>query len=156
MKSQIVLTILATTVVLAAQSASGTNALKTTINPDHLMGTIPFGYSQAAVVGQNAKTIYIAGQTGVSKGEANDFESQVDRAFDNLLSVLNEAGGHAEDIVKITVLIKDHDADRLAYLVKKRREVFGENPPASTLIPVTALALESLEFEIDAIAVARR
>jgi hypothetical protein len=37
--------------------------------------------------------------------------------------------------------------------VKKRREIFGGNPPASTLIPVTVLALDLLEFEIDAIAV---
>jgi len=51
------------------------------------------------------------------------------------------------------LLIKDHDQEKLQYLVKKRREVFGENPPASTLIPVSVLALESLQFEIDAIAV---
>lgn len=88
--------------------------------------------------------------------EGNDFESQVDRAFDNLLAVLHEAGGQTEDIVKITVLIKDHDEDRLAYVVKIRREVFGDNLPASTLVPVKALALDSLEFEIDAVAVTGR
>ncbi len=60
-----------------------------------------------------------------------------------------------EDIVKITLLIRDHDDEKLQYLVRKRREVFGDNPPASTLIPVTALALESLEFEVDAVAVVR-
>jgi enamine deaminase RidA (YjgF/YER057c/UK114 family) len=120
------------------------------------MDTTQFGYSQATVVDVNTRTIYIAGQIGAIEGDGNDFESQVDRAFDNLLAVLQEAGGRAEDIVKITVLIKDHDADRLAYVVKKRREVFGEHPPASTLVPVTALALDSLEFEIDAVAVTRR
>ncbi len=31
--------------------------------------------------------------------------------------------------------------------------MFGKDPPASTLIPVTTLALEALEFEIDAVAV---
>jgi enamine deaminase RidA (YjgF/YER057c/UK114 family) len=50
-------------------------------------------------------------------------------------------------------VLTHHDQEKLEYLVKKRREVFGENPPASTLIPVTVLALESLDFEIDAIAV---
>ena len=68
---------------------------------------------------------------------------------------LNAAGGRVEDIVKITLLIKDHDQEKLQYLVKKRREVFGETPPASTLIPVSVLALESLEFEVDAIAVTK-
>ena len=57
------------------------------------------------------------------------------------------------DVVKITLLIKDHDEQKLQYLVRKRLEVFGEDPPASTLIPVTTLALEALEFEIDAVAV---
>ena len=64
--------------------------------------------------------------------------------------------GSIEDVVKITLLIKDHDEKKLQYLVTKRRQVFGENPPASTLIPVSALALRSLDFEIDAIAVASR
>ena len=71
-----------------------------------------------------------------------------------MIAVLEAAGGRVDDIVKITLLVKDHDAEKLQYLVEKRRQVFGDNPPASTLIPVTVLALESLEFEIDATAVA--
>ena len=127
--------------------------LKTAVNPDHLMDTTQFGYSQATVVSPSAKVIYIAGQIGIKDDGPNDFESQVDRAFDNLVSVLKAAGGRVEDIVKITLLIKDHDDKKLQYLVKKRRKVFGKNPPASTLIPVLSLAFESIKFEIDAIAV---
>ncbi len=130
--------------------------MKVAINPDHLMDTTQYGYSQATVVSAGAKVIYIAGQIGIKDGGPNDFESQVDRAFDNLISVLDAAGGRVEDVVKITLLIKDHDEKKLQYLVTKRRQVFDEHPPASTLIPVTALALESLDFEIDAIAVASR
>ncbi len=70
--------------------------------------------------------------------------------------MLEASGGRVEDIVKITLLIKDHNYEKLQYLVKKRLQVFGTTPPASTLIPVSTLALESLEFEIDAIAVASR
>lgn len=68
--------------------------------------------------------------------------------------MLEAASGRVANVVKITLLIKNHDAQKLQYLVKKRHEVFGKNPPASTLIPVTALALDLLEFEIDAIAAA--
>ena len=132
------------------------DGLKATVNPEHLADTTKFGYSQATVVAPNAKVIYIAGQIGIEDDGPNDFESQVDRAFKNLVSVLEAAGGRVEDVVKITLLVKDHDKKRLQYLVKKRRQVFGENPPASTLIPVPVLALESLEFEIDAVAVASR
>ena len=53
------------------------------------------------------------------------------------------------------LLIVDHDAERLAYLVKKRKGVFGNNPPASTLIPVPALYAPGVLFEIDSVAVAR-
>ena len=108
---------------------------------------------KATVVAPNANVIYIAGQIGISDEGPNHFEAQVDRSFENLIAVLKAAGGRVTDVVKITLLIKDHDEKKLQYLVKKRREIFGENPPASTLIPVTALALETLEFEVDAIAV---
>ncbi len=128
--------------------------LKTTINPPHLMDTTRYGYSQATVVAPGARLIFLAGQVGTTDEGPNDFESQVDRAFDNLIAVLEASGGRVEDVVKITLLVKGHDRERLAYLQRKRKEVFGGHLPASTLIPVPALAVENLEFEIDAIAVA--
>ena len=133
-----------------------TEPLKTVVNPAHLADTTQFGFSQAAIASPKAKVIYVAGQIGISEEGPNDFESQVDRSFDNLIAVVEAAGGKIGDVVKITLLIKNHDEKRLQYLVSKRREVFGDRPPASTLIPVPTLALESLEFEIDAVVVAPR
>lgn len=144
---------LSTTIVLAGPTLAIADDLKTAVNPDHLANTTQYGYSQATVAASNANVIYIAGQIGITDDGPNDFKAQVDLSFENLIAALSAAGGRVEDIVKITLLIKDHDQEKLEYLVKKRREVFGENPPASTLIPVTVLALESLDFEIDAIAV---
>ncbi len=126
---------------------------KIAINPEHLPNTTQYGYSQAVSVGPNTKVVYIAGQIGISENGINDFESQVDRSFQNLIDVIKASGGRVENIVKITLLVKNHNDERLKYLVKKRKEVFGQNPPASTLIPVPELALSSLEFEIDAIVV---
>ncbi len=130
-----------------------TEPLKTVVNPAHLADTTQYGYSQAAIVSPKAKVIYVAGQIGVSEDGPNDFESQVDRSFDNLIAVIEAAGGRIEDVVKITLLIKNHDEKKLQYLVSKRRAVFGVSPPASTLIPVPTLALESLDFDIDAVVV---
>jgi len=144
---------LSTTIVLTVSTLTFADDLKTAINPEHLANTTQYGYSQATVAASNANVIYIAGQIGITDDGPNNFEAQVDLSFENLIAALNAAGGRVEDIVKITLLIKDHNQEKLQYLVKKRREVFGENPPASTLIPVTVLALESLDFEIDAIAV---
>ncbi len=132
-----------------------TEPLKTVVNPAHLADTTQYGYSQAAIVSPKARVIYVAGQIGVSADGPNDFESQVDRSFDNLIAIIEATGGRIEDVVKITLLIKNHDERKLQYLVSKRRDVFGDSPPASTLIPVPALALESMEFEIDAIVVTR-
>ncbi len=126
---------------------------KTTVNPNHLPNTTQYGYSQATVVAPSARVIYVAGQIGITDEGSNDFESQVDRAFESMISVLEAAGGRIEDVVKITLLIKDYDEEKLKYMVTKRRQVFGDNPPASTLIPVPRLAFDSLKFEIDAIAI---
>jgi enamine deaminase RidA (YjgF/YER057c/UK114 family) len=139
--------------ILVGTAAAETESLKTAINPSHLPDTTQYGYSQANVVSPNARVVYVAGQIGVSENGPNDFESQVDRSFDSLIAVIVAAGGKVEDVVKITLLIKNHDDQKLQYLVKKRKAVFGDSPPTSTLIPVPALALESLEFEIDAIVV---
>lgn len=139
--------------ILFGTAVAETESLKTAINPSHLPDTTQYGYSQANVVSANARVIYVAGQIGVSENGPNDFESQVDRSFDSLIAVIEAAGGKVEDVVKITLLIKNHDDQKLQYLVKKRKAVFGDSPPTSTLIPVPGLALESLEFEIDAIVV---
>ncbi len=153
MNIRLLLLILLTTAGLAGSILANAQEMKTAVNPTHLPNTTQYGYSQATIVAPNAKVIYVAGQIGITDEGPNDFESQVDRSFDNLIAVLEAAGGKVEDVVKITLLIKNHDDQKLQYLVTKRRQVFGENPPASTLIPVPALALESLEFEIDAIVV---
>jgi enamine deaminase RidA (YjgF/YER057c/UK114 family) len=139
--------------MLAGVVSAYAGGTKRTVNPEHLPDTTQYGYSQATVVAPEAEVIYVAGQIGVAEGGPNDFEHQVDRAFENLIAVLEAAGSGVDDVVKITILVKNHDDEKLQYLVAKRREVFGDDPPASTLIPVTTLALESLEFEIDAIAV---
>lgn len=126
---------------------------KVVLNPPELSETTQYGYSQIAMVTAGARTIYVAGQVGYSEDGPNDFETQVDRAFANLTTALAAAGATPADVVKITLLIKDHDPVRLAYLGQKRREVFGASPPASTLIPVTLLYTDGVSFEIDAVAV---
>ena len=153
MTIRIFLIVLLTTAVCLNPASAETEPLKTVVNPTHLANTTQYGYSQAAIVSAQAKVIYVAGQIGITEDGPNDFESQVDRSFDNLIAVINAAGGKIEDVVKITLLIKNHDEKKLQYLVNKRRDVFGKSPPASTLIPVPTLALETLEFEIDAIVV---
>ena len=128
--------------------------LKRVVNPPELANSLQYGYSQASVASADAVLIHIAGQVGISDAGPNDFANQVDRAFDALLATLAAGGARADNVVKITLLIVDHDAEKLRYLVEKRKAVFGDKPPASTLIPVPALYAPGVLFEIDAIAVA--
>lgn len=114
-----------------------------------------YGFAQANAVKESSAMLYVSGQVGVSKTGANDFYSQVDRSFANLQAILKESGAGYKDVVKITLLITDYDPDKLAYMVKKRKAIFGDYPPASTLIPVTRLYTDGVMFEIDAIAVLR-
>ncbi|MFS4580446.1 RidA family protein [Phaeobacter sp. C3_T13_0] len=130
-------------------------SLKTAHNPPELVDSTQYGYSQAVSVPASARTIYVAGQVGQTVEGPNDFESQVDRSFANLMVALKAAGGAPENIVRITLLIKDYDPEKLAYIGKKRREVFGDSPPASVLIPVTRLYIDEVNFEISAVAVTR-
>ena len=153
MKNSRTLSALLALVVLAPLTAIADNANRTAINPDYLPDSTAYGYSQANVVKAGSTMVYVAGQVGMSDKGPNDFESQVDRSFDSLLAVLKASGASAEDVVKITLLIVDHNPERLAYLGKKRRAVFGDKPPASTLIPVTRLYTNDVLFEIDATAV---
>ncbi|MEM9004726.1 MAG: RidA family protein [Cyanobacteria bacterium P01_F01_bin.86] len=139
---------------LLLTSVAAQEELKRALNPPELANSLQYGYSQATIAAPNAQLIHVAGQVGMAEEGPNDFESQVDRSFDALLATLEAAGTDAESVVKITLLIVEHDAEKLAYLGAKRKAVFGDNPPASTLIPVPALYAPGVLFEIDAVAVA--
>jgi len=138
--------------LIAAVSAQ--EDLKRALNPPELTNSLQYGYSQATITTADANLVHVAGQVGMSEDGPNGFESQVDRSFDALLATLDVAGTNADNVVKITLLIAEYDAEKLAYMVEKRKAVFGDNPPASTLIPVPALYAPGVLFEIDAVAVA--
>jgi enamine deaminase RidA (YjgF/YER057c/UK114 family) len=126
---------------------------KTVVNPPYHSDSLQYGYSQATVAPPRARLTHVAGQVGLAEDGPNDFEHQVDRAFENLIAALEAAGGQVDDVVKITLLVKDHNVEKPKYLVEKRRTVFGSKPPACTLIPVIALYADEGLFEIDSVAV---
>ncbi len=148
----------ATAAVLLALStpvSAQDDALKSVVNPPTLPDSTQFGYSQATVAAADAPIIHVSGQVGYdAASQDNGFEAQVDRAIANLGFALDAAGVGFQDVVKITMLVVDHDKEKLAYLGKKRKAAFGDAPPASMLIPVTRLYADGVAFEIDAVAVA--
>jgi len=108
-----------------------------------------------AVITQGGTSVFLAGVTvtedASGKSLAGDFEGQVREIFARLGKTLEEAGGKLSDMVTMTVFITDtRYGDRFTQL---RREIFGDNFPASALITVTGLARPGMLVEVQGIAV---
>ena len=111
-------------------------------------------YSQA-VVTTGGRTVWLAGQVGAAdaagKSLAGDFDGQVREVFARLGRTLAELGGSLADMVTMTVFITDaRFGDRFTEL---RKEIFGDNFPASALITVAGLARPELLVEVQGAAV---
>jgi len=103
-------------------------------------------YSQA-VVTQGGRIVWLAGQVGATdasgKSLAGDFDGQVREIFSRLGQTMEEAG--------MTVFITDaRYGDRFTQL---RKEIFGDDFPASALITVAGLARPEMLVEVQGIAV---
>jgi enamine deaminase RidA (YjgF/YER057c/UK114 family) len=112
-------------------------------------------YSQA-VITESGRTIWLAGQVAVEDGNgrslAGDFDGQVREVFARLGRTLGEAGAKLSDMVTMTVFITDPRlGDRFVQL---RKEIFGDNFPASALITVAGLARAEMLVEVQGVAVA--
>ena len=111
-------------------------------------------YSQA-VITEGGKIVWLAGQVAgddpSGRSLAGDFDGQVREVFSRLGKTLEEAGGALSDMVTMTVFITDaRFGDRFTQL---RKEIFGDNFPASALITVPGLARPELLVEVQGIAV---
>lgn len=80
-----------------------------------------------------------------------DAEAQTRQALDNLKALVEAAGGTLDDVVKLTVFVRNI-ADR-PEVNKVRAEYFREPYPSATLAEVTGLAGADWLVEIEAIAV---
>lgn len=125
-------------------------------NPETLFNPTPFAFSHATSTSGNGKYVFISGQSG---GEdlhhhlSADFRKQVQFALKNLETVLKEYDLKADDVLKITVLIVDHDQEKLKIWTDEMHKVWKNSKfPSSTLIPVPKLALDHMMIEVDAIA----
>jgi enamine deaminase RidA (YjgF/YER057c/UK114 family) len=112
------------------------------------------GYSQA-VISEGGRIVWLAGQVGATdaagRSLAGDFDGQVREVFARLGATLAETGGRLADMVTMTVFITDARlGDRFTQL---RKEIFGDDFPASALITVAGLARPELLVEVQGVAV---
>jgi enamine deaminase RidA (YjgF/YER057c/UK114 family) len=102
--------------------------------------------------------VFIAGQigwTGQGKWEARDFAGQFRQTIQNILSVLAEANGKPEHIVRLTwyVLDKQEYLNSLKSVGEAYRELMGRHYPTMAVVQVSGLMEDEARLEIEATAV---
>jgi reactive intermediate/imine deaminase len=107
-------------------------------------------YSQAVKVG---KTLYVSGQIALdpATGQLVDgpFEVHARRVFDNLLAIIEAAGGNFSHVTKLNVFLTD--LANFAALNQIMAEYFKEPYPARAAIQVAGLPKGAI-VEMDCIA----
>lgn len=124
------------------------------VNPAELHDPVPFGYSHIART--RGELVFVAGQyDSGSTGEpaSGNFAGQVAAAFANLGTALAAVGLGYADVAVLRTYIVGHDQEKLSILGQAIAGIWGERPPAQTLLGVAALALPAMLFEVDAVAV---
>jgi len=115
----------------------------------------PMGdYSQAWAV-TDAKLVFVAGQISVdtagSPVGAGDIALQTRTVLENMKGVLQGAGAGMGDVIKLNIYVTDM-AEFREKAGAVRREYFGRDFPAITLVEVKSLARPEFMVEIEAIA----
>lgn len=125
-------------------------------NPATLFDPTPFAFTHATSTQKSGRYVFISGQSGgedLQHKLSDNFRTQVQYALKNLQTVLATYDLQVGDVLKITVLIVNHDEKKLKIWTEEMQKTWGNQGfPASTLIPVPRLALEDMQIEVDAIA----
>jgi 2-iminobutanoate/2-iminopropanoate deaminase len=78
-----------------------------------------------------------------------DFKVQVERVLENIRAIVESTGGRLEDVVKVTVYLRD--IGRFSEFNEVYSKYFPRDPPARSVIGVSSLP-RGVELEIDAVA----
>jgi 2-iminobutanoate/2-iminopropanoate deaminase len=119
--------------------------------------SLPKGYSQAAEIDMGGSTmIVMAGQVALNKkGQlvgAGDMAKQTEQCFINIKSIVEDAGGTMNDIVKLNYYLKDVEQINRVRAIRDKY-INTQKPPASTLVEVSKLFRDDILIEIEATAV---
>jgi enamine deaminase RidA (YjgF/YER057c/UK114 family) len=117
----------------------------------------PKGYVNG--IAGSGRLLFIAGQIGWDPTSTNPrfprtFAAQFEAALENVLAVLKQAGGNPDDLVRMTVYVKN----KKAYLAALRpigeawKRMLGRSYPAMTLVEVKSLLEPKAQVEIEATA----
>jgi enamine deaminase RidA (YjgF/YER057c/UK114 family) len=129
---------------------------KQIINPQ-LLGE-PKGFNHG-ILTTGGRLLFLAGQTALdAEGKIiapGDIVAQYRQVLSNLNAVVKAAGGAMENIVKITIFVKDRDDYKahLKPLGQVHKEFFGSYYPATALLEISRFFDDAALVEIEGIAV---
>jgi 2-iminobutanoate/2-iminopropanoate deaminase len=115
----------------------------------------PIGpYSQAIIAGN---LIFTAGQIPIDPATnqvvQGDIKEQTRRVLENLRAILESVGATFDDVVKVTIYMKD--LNEFSAMNEVYSEYFKNSPPARTTVEVSRLPRD-VKIEIDLIAIVKQ
>lgn len=103
---------------------------------------------------QIKRMIWISGQLAFDEKEnfvgKGDIRAQTDQVLKNIKGIIEKLGGTMDDIVQVTVFVKDMGG--LKEIHDVRLKYFKEPYPTSTLVGVTSFVHPDALIEINAVA----
>ena len=126
------------------------------INPESLGA--PKGYSNGILCPAGGRLLFVAGQIAWDSRQkfvASTFGAQFRRALANVVAVVTEAGGQADQIASMRIYV----TDKKLYLAELKevgaayRDLMGKHFPAMALLEVRGLLEDQALVEIEATAV---
>jgi enamine deaminase RidA (YjgF/YER057c/UK114 family) len=126
------------------------------INPETLGS--PRGYSNGVLADAGGRLLFVAGQVGWNKEQTivrENFVEQFDRALENVIAVVTEAGGGPNQIARLVIYVTDKKEYKLNLkeIGETYRARMGKHYPAMVLVEVQGLLEDNAKVEIEAVAV---
>jgi enamine deaminase RidA (YjgF/YER057c/UK114 family) len=116
----------------------------------------PKGYSNG--VAASGRQVYLAGQIGWNESQqlvSSRFAVQVRQALQNIVTLLAQAGGRPEHLVRLTWFVTNLDEYRAEVkdIGAAYRDVLGRHYPPMSVVQVVSLVEQGAKLEIEATAV---
>ncbi|MFZ4204784.1 RidA family protein [Streptomyces griseoincarnatus] len=126
------------------------------VNP--VSWSVGMGFNQGEIVSGHSRTLYISGQTAMSKDgrpeHDGDMAAQLALSVDNVEAVLAEADMSLANLVRLNVYTTDVDLLFQHYGVLAGRLGAAGVAPTTTMLGVTRLAVPGQTVELEGTAVA--
>ena len=126
------------------------------INPQSLGA--PSGYSNGLLTEPGGRLLFIAGQIAWNEKHeivSNDFVDQFDKALENVIAVVREAGGEPSNVARLIIYVTDkHEyRERTREVGERYRKHIEKHFPAMVLVQVGDLLDDAAKVEIEGVAV---